>query len=439
MYGIAGIIGIANILMLVSLVCITSRSIMPILYIFLLGMFALNRGFAYIGLPIGSMPIYLTEIVLAIFLLKNLLLLPIKKKIKKVRTPLDIPFAFYYLVGIALLLKDLPQYGILAVRDFVLVYYSLFFYVITENIRTFEDIQRIIKICLIGGTLSVVSYLGRPWLWPLLNQVALSNEIGYATHMSLSILFVIALRDYLAKKKIFYFIACIQIVAILKSMVRSTWVALAVSLVFLLIISAKKQRKSTLSVVVGIFAGVLILILGYSYFSNPVIFRELSMEAQSIYDINMSTSSAANTKWRVETTRIGLQRVLQNPLGDGFGRPAAIWETMSGGNIEVDYHNSHLSLLVRTGVLGFLIYLCINALFYYRALQFCVRTDKPLHRAYMTGILAGHMSIAINSMFFMVLQGPYMGIFYWIFMGLGIALINVSESPLSMARVRWTL
>ncbi|MCX6111681.1 MAG: O-antigen ligase family protein [Proteobacteria bacterium] len=423
---------------IVFTVCIVLRSIKPIFYAFLFGMFVFNRDFAHLSIHIGSITLYVTEAVLALFILKNMLLVPFKKIIKEVKTPLDIPFAIYYLIGFILLIKNLPIYGMIAVRHFVLVYYALFFYIITDNIRSFEDIQKIVKLCFIGGIISAILLLGRmiPQTNHLIELISpKSNTIGRSVSISLSVIFFISLNNYITNNKVkivLFFSTLIQILAIIMGMSRSAWVALAGSLIFLFIISTE-NRKYMLSVGIPVLIGVIALIWGYNHFVNSSFFSNLYTEVSSIYTFDdIKTGSTANSKWRLESYKTGFQEILQHPLGKGFGPPApdiVVGAGQAKGEIDslIDYHNSPLSILIRTGFLGFAAFLCVNAIFYYRTIQFCMKTNKPLHRAYMIGILAGHLSIFINSLFFMVLQVPYMGVFYWIFMGLGIALIKISN------------
>ena len=420
-------------------VCIILRLTIAIFHIFLLGMFAFNKSFSYLSLGIGNIPIYVTELILAFFLLKIALFGIIKKKIKEVKTPLDIPFAVYYSIGLILLFRDLPHYGIEAVRDFVIVYYSLFFYVITENMVSFEDIQKMVKVCFIGSILSVIFFFIRSSIPQLGNAfgplLSKSIYIAYGMHISITILFCIALRNYLDKRKVFIVaIVSIQLLAVVLTESRSVWVSLAISLIFVFIIS-KEQRSIILPL--GLLIFVVILIWSYSTFFNSTLFNDIYLEGKSIFDSNMQTVSAETSKWRITTGIAGIHQFLRAPLGSGFGRPAdmVFLDIVGGSNpsermLQTDYHNVLLAILVRMGFEGLIVFIWINAVFYYRCIRFCRNTDEPLYRAYMIGILACHLSIAINSMFFQFIQTPYMGIFYWIFMGLGIALINVTKSTL---------
>lgn len=418
------------------MIYIITNSTMFIFYIFILGMFAFNRSFSYFGLSLGSFKIYITEIVMVFFILKNFFLIPIKGKIKEVKTPLDIPFLIYFAIGTIVLLKDIKTYGIESIRDFVLVYYLLFSYIITENVKSFEDLKKMVNICLIGGIFSEIFFFItlssnlKSAFGPLLSK---SIVIAYSLNMSISILFFVTLKDELVKmgNTIFFimlFFTSTQILAILVGQARSAWVALIVAIIFILFI-AKSQRKYILSLVLPVIFIATVLILSYNYFSNSQFLDQISEEFKSIYKFkSMDSISAENSNWRLRSYKIGISEFMKYPLGRGFGIPVNEEVLIKKTNIQADYHNSPLSILVRTGLPGFLAFLSINVLFYYHTIRFCLKTDNELFRNYMIGIVSVHLSIFINSLFFMVLQGPFMGIFYWIFIGLGCALINIEKT-----------
>ena len=427
-----------NLLVVGLIICIISKSIIFIFYLFLLGMFAFSRDFSYLSLNIGGVLFYVTEAILALFILKNIILAPIKRTIKEVKTPLDIPFIIYYTICLILFIKTAPNYGVVAFRHFALVYYSLFFYVITENFRSFEDLKNLVKVFFVGGIVSAILLLGITLPFPDISHfirslLPRSHSIGRSTCISLSVIFLIALRDHITNKKlrkVMFFATYIQILAILFGMSRSAWVALFGALIFLLIIS-KGKRNSILSLYFPIFVGIFLLVFVFSYLLKSPFLEDMYIEARTVYDYNdIDNAASANSKWRIETDKIGIKEAIQNPLGKGFGPPApeSVWKDWSGsGDINADYHNSYIAILTRTGFLGFMTFIYITIIFYYHGIQFIMNTNDPQYKAYMIGILSSHLSVFINSQFSVVLQGPYMGIFYWILMGMGMVLINLNK------------
>ena len=118
-----------------------------------------------------------------------------------------------------------------------------------------------------------------------------------------------------------------------------------------------------------------------------------------------------------------IERIQKYPLwGIGFGRELLPYEGYRNP------HNSHLVLLARTGLIGFTFYLLFNY-FFVKQLFILLKNRKthPIFRNYAVGILSLYAFIMVFSSFNVVLELPYMGIFYWMILGLGIALVNVNR------------
>ena len=400
--------------------------------LFLLGMFALNRTFAYLHLSIGRVPIYITEIILIVLIFKTILPFPFRK-IKTVKTPLDIPFLFYYLLGMVALARGLSTYGLDAVRHSAIVYYSLFYYLITENVKRFDQIKKIVILFFIGSFLSTVFYISGLMLGiEAIGYISsLSRAIGYNVCIIFPMLLLVSLHSHLNHNKIFsfYFLLLpIQFAAIIIGRVSSGWVSLSGSLIFLYVLG---ERRIKSSIIVGCVSALLclaVILPIYNNYYHKGILDEIYMEAESFLNYGeASTVASANARWRIQTNYFAVQNTLKKPVsGVGFGPSAGIGETI-GGDKYVDFHNSYLSVAFRMGFPGIIALILINLLFYFYGIRFYRSTKNSLKRAYMIGILASHLSISLNASFFMVLQGPYMGIFYWILIGLGVALINTSK------------
>jgi O-antigen ligase len=118
-------------------------------------------------------------------------------------------------------------------------------------------------------------------------------------------------------------------------------------------------------------------------------------------------------------------------LGEGFGPP---FSAFFGGRF-YDYserrlhpHNSFLWILNRMGVIGFGVF-CLLVLKFYRSAIRVYRPMKPgKSKAYLLALLSSHLCISIFAFFNVVLEGPSMGIFFWIIMGMAMALINIEKS-----------
>ncbi|MHB8468989.1 MAG: O-antigen ligase family protein, partial [Gaiellaceae bacterium] len=159
-----------------------------------------------------------------------------------------------------------------------------------------------------------------------------------------------------------------------------------------------------------------------------------------------TTGSNANASWRFAIWGFMLRRTLHDPaFGVGFGRPTHfLWHGVlfdarlgdaSNPNDETGPHNSFVDLIFRTGLLGFipLVVLVAAAFLRLRTSLRERRDDRPLLAA-LIGVAAIFVFVSIVASLNVVLEGPYMGIFFWIALGLLLILPVVApERPPSAA------
>ncbi len=128
-----------------------------------------------------------------------------------------------------------------------------------------------------------------------------------------------------------------------------------------------------------------------------------------------------------------LRELSEKPLfGWGFGKPfrsptveALGWDY---GEEEgwIDPHNSHLNIAYKTGIIGFSIFLLIILRFLGRTIRLLsrMRQDDKI-KLYIMGLLTCFVHVLILALFVVALEGPYLGAFLWITMGLIVVLENI--------------
>ena len=128
-----------------------------------------------------------------------------------------------------------------------------------------------------------------------------------------------------------------------------------------------------------------------------------------------------------------LKELFKKPLfGWGFGRPfrSPTLESLGWGAGEedgwIDPHNSHLNIAYKSGIIGYVIFLLIIASFFKKTIRLLLRMRKDDKiKLYIGGLLTCVVNILVLSFFEVVLEGPFMGSFLWISMGLIVALENI--------------
>ena len=111
-------------------------------------------------------------------------------------------------------------------------------------------------------------------------------------------------------------------------------------------------------------------------------------------------------------------------LGAGFGQEISL-RYHSTDSHDVDPHNSFVAIAYRMGVPAAICLFLAILLISRRAGQ-VVRRQDMLQASYLLACLGSFVSLCVFAAFNVVLEGPYMGIFFWLFLGL---LLRFSAHP----------
>jgi len=433
-----------------------------------------SRDFVHINFKIFGFPVYITEIFILIICIFALLNFGIYKD-KKIFTDYKLKIEHILLISILLvsLVTGLIKYGNTYVfRHSAIFYYSIFSFLVPAifiNIKQFK-IFSIVAVFII--------------FFNLIIAITVSQSIfgGFAYYYQGLFLFIIVNSLIFLKNKltnsILILIAAIIIYEIISSMVRAAWVAFLIAILFnlvLLIIFRKKLAikksfywKTSLIVILTIF-----FIVSLSFFNLKVVdlisknsstnttvqdseenavdtnttvqdseieskFSDYSSEFKSMYNFNEVVSlSGNNVKWRIILWKDIIQKSMKKPiLGYGFGM---LYNNETLKNMGwkygedvgfLDPHNSYLSILYRTGIVGLLIFLLFIISFFYKMVKFLRGCQDLAISVYMISILSAIIFILVISFFMVVLEGPFLGIFLWVFIGLALSLANIYDTRL---------
>ena len=167
-------------------------------------------------------------------------------------------------------------------------------------------------------------------------------------------------------------------------------------------------------------------------------FSDYSSEFKSMYNFNEVMSlSGNNVKWRIILWKDIIKKSMQKPiLGYGFGMlyNNETLKNMGWGYGDdvgfLDPHNSYLSILYRTGIVGLLIFLLFIISFFIKMIKFLRGCQDLAISVYMISVLSAIIFILVISFFMVVLEGPFLGIFLWVFIGLALSLANIYDTKL---------
>ena len=409
-----------------------------LLLLLILGFALFARGFAHLGIEIGGLPLYITEAVLfatvATLLLDKLIRGDRLSYLKNI--PLKKEFAFFYLVGFIALIRGLISYTpLLTLRHSALLYYSIFYFLIPILFKDLRRIELLFKVVFVACIIIPIAALLKTDF-----MINIYGGLGHYSYFYLS-LAVIFESVYLARLKkrihkvLLILIIFLQLFVILMSETRAAWIALFVSLLFLLYLSPRmgKSKRRVRTIFLYVVLGGVILPI-FVALVNPLLFNVIKTEVVStLFFYRVQTVSASNVWWRLFIWRDMLGELSRKPLfGWGFGKPfrsptleALGWEHGAREGW-IDPHNSHLNIAYKTGVIGFSIFLLIMIRFFRRTMSFLRHISQHGKiESYVVALLTCVVYILTIALFLVVLEGPYMGSFLWICMGLIVALENI--------------
>jgi len=416
-----------------------------LLLLLILGFVLFARAFAHLGIEIRGLPLYITEAVLfvtvAILLVDKLVGGDKVNYLKNI--PLKKEFALLYLIGFVALIRGFIYYTpILTLRHSALFYYSIFYFLMPVLFKNLRRIELLFKLFFVASiVISIVILFNIDPGFSIYG--GRYGRLGSFNYLYLSLAVIVESFYFVSLKKrpykmLLLLIIFLQLSVILTGRVRGAWIALLVSMLFFLYLSSKMGKLKTRMrklFVLAILGGIILVTFTASI--NPILFNKIKTEAVSIAFFNrMQNAPAINVRWRLFLWRDMLRELSEKPLfGWGFGRPfrsptleAMGWHHREKEGWWIDPHNSHLNIAYKTGIIGYLVFLLIVGRFFQRTMRFFLHMREDVKiKLYIGALLTCFINVLVLSFFEVILEGPYMGSFLWITMGLTVALENVYQ------------
>ena len=415
----------------------------------LLGYLLFDKAFAYLHLP--GTPLYVGEIALVVGALGVLsateyLRVPVKAE------PILALLAAFFLWGLIRFLPGYHVYGVVAVRDFALVYYCLFaFFTVAALARSPDMLERwfaqfswVVPLLLIWlpiGLLLAPLVAHSPHVpftaTPILTHKA--GNIAIAALLPLGYLWLFPERRS-ARSRALWSIIALTTIVIAGTQNRGGLVGVmagvAVGLLFIrnrlgLIIRAVAVIAVGLSL-----AAVLSLKVptaggqGREFSASQVITNVASIAGVTEPDSNLEgTVKGRDLLWSL----LYQKQVAEGRLADGFGFGVNLPYLV--GDTQVTYgsdplrspHNSHLDVLSRMGLVGLSLWIALWLGWYWRLVAGCRRlARRGLHARRQIAVLCLMMTTAIlvSSYFDPQLEGAQVAALLWATFGVGVAVTS---------------
>ena len=404
-----------------------------LLLFLMLGFFLFGRVFSHINLKINDFPIYITEVFLFVSLLLIIAgsLLFEKGKVYFASFQRK-EFTFLYIIFLFSFIRGLFNYELyLVLRQSAIIYYSAFYFLVPILLNSLKKIKWFIHILFFSNCLLIISEIFK------ISVPGLGSFRYYYFSIALILLIFCLLLSKKKMVKLFaYILILIDFIIIIFDKIRGSWVSLFISVLFIFYLYFRLPvlRKDLKKIVFFIITVTLIIILVIFFLSQfkPGIVRKILDEFEGIYKFNsLDTAPANNVKWRLMVWGDIFRESLEKPLlGYGFGKPFLSeslreYDWLTPGEDWMDPHNSYLSILYRIGFIGLFAFLFIIFRFFKLTINFINNCKDNQVRVYIAGFLTTIVFILGISLFAVVLEGPFLGIFLWINMGIVVSLIRV--------------
>ena len=414
----------------------------------LAGLFILTGAFgrSFSKLELGFSWLHPTEVALAAVLAVALIRTPASEWLGRLRaTRVLVPLLVLWAFGAIAILRGLSDWGFsLVLHDVGLVEYSLLVPILIIVIRERSEFLWLCGAIVLSGLLGMVVYaltLWTPLQWDLAHDL---NLIAPAIGMTLGIYVAWVLARAATGVPIKpwrYATVILGIALIIVSVARSAWLGCLAALLIVLVSATPGRRLRFGATVVGLVAvGVALSIPAERLHfgeapsattdgadaaggGRPDVLTEVSSSFRD-------SAQSANSTWRLAFWEFMINASADRPLfGVGFGKPANFewngyfYDRRTGDPADpfdvTGPHNSFVNLLYRTGVPGLLAVVALGVLAITRLWSLTRRASGD-DRATAVWLLAGLATTVAVASFTVALEGPFMGIFFWGLLGLGL-------------------
>lgn len=322
--------------------------------------------------------------------------------------------------------------------------YAVFFFLIINIIDSREKLKRLVKVFLIAGAglliFVLIGWARRTGLWIEYTPLStFGTRLLAPTHaFYLSLVVLLALNLYAFGKKLFrefaFPIILIQLLGILGALSRHLYLALVVGVLFSIIFLSREPRKNLLKIIFTQAVLILVLIAIFSWASYlltgdvPILGSDIIKSTIARVKTLSLGAEDESSYFRIYAWKEAWDQFSKNPiLGIGFGHKLTFDFFGYPTKIEVrELHNDFIAVGLQMGILGFLSFLAVNLHFLISVLKNIRKINDDL-KPYLFGAAACFVLFIFAANFGVYFDINLLVIFYWIMMGMGIAILKLSK------------
>lgn len=422
------------------------------LAVVLAGYLFFSRGFAYWHLP--GTPIFISEILLIAGLCA---LIRVPEAVSEVvrRSRVLWTLAAFVALGVISLLHSFPTFGMAAVRDAAIFYYSGVALIVSTMLfvrpRSWDILVRGYEAAmpwfLMWAPLAVV--LGRLWDWrrPYVPDSSVSifslKSGDFAVHVAMAVTYMWLLqecgRPWQSRRRTV--LTGLAIVGLLVAASQNRGGMLASGVTLLVGFAALRRTDEHFSYFATAGALCMVLLSTALLLNVSIDLGGRSLSAQQLlsnitsatgHDSMSEDEALSDTvEWRLTFWSDVLHDVQDGaigPFGLGFGSNLAVrYDVPSPQHIDSplrNAHNSHLTILARMGVIGFALWI---AFWVGLIVSMHRRVTTERGRRWAWWLTASLLGIHVNAVFDPTLEGPQVAVWLWTLVGVALAQMLSSQ------------
>ena len=402
----------------------------------ILGYIVGNRGFAQLT-PVAGVPLFPAECVLLLAFSWRLVVWAFARHLPHQRDWLNFAVFAWLVAGTIRVAFDVPRHGLMAARDYAMIYYAVFFF-LTQHMAQEPKARRYFRACFLVSSVVLVP------MYCLF--------IFFAPYFLTKLTVLGAPLIYYKGDLVTTFLGIGSLLVFHWAQGRQRFWAWPLSAVMFALVAAGDNRSSLLAVVLA--GGLLLLARRWQFsalqagasavglaallalatlFGNTWAEQKihgLSDRVQSITDVTgsgryesaESFNKGDNNRFRLVWWRNVTEETWgSNPLfGLGFGADLArgfVQEYYPDALEEFNTrspHNIFVTAFGRMGAVGVALWLLFCVVLVVRAWGVMRRSDDPL----LWSLWAGALAIVVSATFGVVLEGPMGAVIFWVLLGL---------------------
>ncbi len=404
----------------------------------LTGYMLLNYGFENLTLHVGAFPIIISYGLMYSAFVLALLARPESMK-KALKEPVMICAMGMILFACFHLLVDIPSYGLWAVRDASIFLDGIFLllgFAWASEKNSPAVMAKWLMVVFVANILYsfTLPWHDKFWSWSpesgVFAQVPiLGNYRGNADHLVSGALFCICIGGYVIKRGrwILPFLVMAQLLGIAIEQTRRMYVAILVVIVILVILRETKKYSQLLLMVSAGLTVLFLLIAGGLKITGRIGPVDMDFFENHVRSISGAEDTpGSRVQGRLDWSEQALEHFYAHPVfGEGFGQPLLDAVDELGTVVRMP-HDSSLTVLARTGVIGSALWLAFHfsliARFVYalRQRRFC---DKRI-ADYVLWLFLFYVLVMIDSFVEAPFEFPSMAVIFYFMMGFALSLIR---------------